>query len=68
MTEKKSYPEEMFERRVARYRQKSRTMQPWQEVAETALRVNSLVHRNALRLKFPDDFLMEREDAPGGRR
>ncbi len=67
MTEKKSYPEEMYERRLARYRQKKRTKQPWQEVAETALRVNGLMHRNALRLKFPDDFLMEREDAPGGR-
>lgn len=45
MTEKKSYPEELFELRLRRYRSKGRTRHPYQVELEVCERVNRLQKR-----------------------
>ncbi len=58
MTEKKSYPEEIFEWRLNKYKGRVRTKLPHQEQRETANRVNRLVDRGINGLRFPDDFVI----------
>ncbi len=66
MSDKMSYPEEIFALRQKRYKTKRRTKLPWQEVTETCRRVNSLPGPSALQLKFPDDFMQNPTGSPAG--
>jgi NADH:ubiquinone oxidoreductase subunit F (NADH-binding) len=59
MKNDKSYPEEMFEKRLAGYRAKKRTKLPSQVQSETGKRVNRLLDGSAQRFDFSDDFSME---------
>jgi NADH:ubiquinone oxidoreductase subunit F (NADH-binding) len=63
MKNNKSYPEELFEQRLQRYRSKKRTKLPHQVQAETGKRVNSLQRSVFPGFAFPDDVLTE---PPGG--
>ena len=67
MTEKKSYPEEMFEWRQKKYEGYTRTKLPHQEATETAERVNRRAVTATAELRFPEDFLSVGEDAGGER-
>ncbi|MFC1669475.1 NADH-ubiquinone oxidoreductase-F iron-sulfur binding region domain-containing protein [Spirochaetota bacterium] len=67
MTDNKTYPEEIFEWRVNRYKEKKRTKLPHDEAAETSRRVNRLVYNDELNLKFPQDFLPPGEETSDGR-
>jgi hypothetical protein len=67
MTEKKSYPEEIFEWRQKKYEGYARTKLPHQEALETAERVNRRAVTSTSGLRFPDDFLSVGEAAGGER-
>jgi hypothetical protein len=56
MTEKKSYPAEMFDWREARYRAGPRTVLPHREALEAGLRVNALVGPPARTTSLPAGF------------
>ena len=67
MTDKKSYPEEIFEWRQKKYEGFTRTKLPHQEALETAERVNRRPERGTSKLRFPEDFLAVGELAGGER-
>lgn len=67
MTEKKSYPEELYEWRRQRYAGFERSKLPNAEAAETARRVNARVEETTSGLRYPEDFLSVGE-AVGGER
>ena len=67
MTEKKSYPEEIFEWRQKKYEGYARTKLPHQEALETAERVNRRAVTSTSGLRFPGDFLSVGEAAGGER-
>jgi hypothetical protein len=67
MTEKKSYPEEIFEWRQKKYEGYTRSKLPHQEALETAERVNRRAVISTSDLRFPEDFLSAGEDAGGER-
>jgi hypothetical protein len=52
MTESKSYPEEMFDLRLKRYRSKKRTKLPHQLELEISGRVNRLAKKNNQKAGF----------------
>jgi NADH-quinone oxidoreductase subunit F len=51
-----SYPEEVFEQRLKRYKAKKRTLLPHQVEIETCRRVNRLKPETISDFTFPDDF------------
>ena len=56
MNGKKSYPEEIFAWRLARYRKQSRTKLAHQVELETCQRIHTRLARPITGLRFPDDF------------
>jgi hypothetical protein len=65
MQEKKSYAEEVFEKRCERYRKQRRTKHPWQEALDTCQRVNALPGPTSVPLRYPDDFALDSEPSDG---
>lgn len=55
----KSYPEEMFEQRLQRYRDRKRTKGPAEVHAETGKRVNRLLDGSAHRFVFSEHFSID---------
>ncbi|MCP4199815.1 MAG: hypothetical protein GY762_21940 [Proteobacteria bacterium] len=67
MTEKKSYPEEIYEWRQKKYEGYTRSKLPHQEALETAERVNRRAVTSTSELRFPEDLLSIGETAGGER-
>ena len=65
MQEKKSYAEEVFDKRCERYRKRGRTKHPWQEALEACQRVNGLPGPPVVSLRYPDDFVFDGEPSAG---
>lgn len=62
MAEKKSYPEEIFEWKLNKYKGKARTKLPHQVEFETSTRVNNLVRKITSELTILDDFMARKKD------
>ena len=68
MSEKKSYPEEIFEWKLNKYKGRVRNKLPHQVELETSGRVNNLVRRVTSELNFLDDLMAhKREELLSGR-
>ena len=66
MDDKKSYADEIFEWRKARYQKSKRTKLPSQEALETCLRINRDALNRSAPIHFENDLLQDPQKAPAG--
>ncbi len=68
MNEKKNFTDEVFERRIAFYKENKRNKLPWQSTQDSCARVSDSIKRTLPKLSFPEDFLASPEDPVDGHR